>query len=342
MAHARAPACHRPVMASAGQKLHRGGDQAAIERRIGQIAGRQQRLITHRQLVEVGLTPRMIGRRSDGGRLHRLQNGVYAIHSPPHPIRQRWMAAALACGSGARLCGSSAGALQEIAEVPAATIHVCSPTRTGRSRPGITVHHRIVDPRDARRVDGIPCVSADLVLIDLAQQLDEAELEVALVAAESKGLLKRHRLGQLVVEGAGRPGIHKLAALLALEPAITRSDLEPLMLPIARLADVERPLVNHPVRVPGEARPLVVDFAWPKLRMVVELDSQRFHGDWERAVRDRERDQLLAIAGWRCHRFIRGRLIEDRDGSVERLRLLAAARAAELAGGGKPATRRAG
>ena len=56
--------------------------------------------------------------------------------------------------------------------------------------------------------------------------------------------------------------------------------LERLVLPICRLAGVDRPRVNLPIAVPGRPKPLIVDFAWPELRMVVEADSQRFHGDW--------------------------------------------------------------
>ncbi len=201
-------------------------------------------------------------------------------------------------------------------------IHVRSPARTGRDRPGIRVHRGEIDPRDLRIVDGIRCVSADLVLVDLAPTLEEPELEVVLVAAESKGLLKRERLRELVAERRGRPGMPKLERLLALEPAIVRSDLELLMLPVSRIAGLERPLINHPIAVPGRRRPLIVDCAWPELRMVVEADSQRFHGDWERAAIDRERDQLLALAGWRCHRFARDRFA-DRRWLASRLAALA-------------------
>jgi len=67
-----------------------------------------------------------------------------------------------------------------------------------------------------------------------------------------------------------------------------------------------------------------VDVVWPDLRMVVELDSQRFHGDWVAAERDRDRDQRLALAGWRCHRFVRRVVAGDPVGAAERLRLLAA------------------
>jgi hypothetical protein len=264
--------------------------------------------------------------------LFRLHRGVYATHPPPYSRRQKWLAAVLACGRDAYLCGPSCAEHLGIAEIPSPTSHVCSPSRSGRSRPGITVHHRRVDPRDVRINDGIPSVSADLVLLDLAPIIPEPELEVALVAAESLGILKRHRLAELVAANEGKPGIPKLASLLALEPVLTRSELERLVLPICRRAGVDRPHVNHAIAVPSRPKPLIVDLAWPDIGMVVEADSQRFHGDWERAAVDRERDQLLALAGWRCHRFVRSRLVGDPDGSAERLAELTAARIAELGG----------
>jgi putative AbiEi antitoxin of type IV toxin-antitoxin system len=332
--HTRVFACHRRGMADGWQKTTHSASLSASgvdrERWIAHLAHRQHSLVSLVQLTGAGLSRNGVRSRLARGRLHRVIQSVYAIHPPPYSMRQRWMAAVLACGPAARLCGPSAGALQEIADVPSARIHVCSPTRTGRSRPGIMVHGRNVDPRDARIVDSIPCVSADLVLIDLAPLLEEAELEVVLVAAESKGLLKRGRLGELIAERVGRPGIGKLASITALEPAIVRSDLELLMLPIARAAGLGRPLVNHPIAVPGRSRPLIVDCAWPELRMVVEADSQRFHGDWERAALDRETDQLLSLVGWRCHRFVRDRLVLAPDESAERLRGLAAARSTEV------------
>jgi Protein of unknown function (DUF559) len=310
-------------MASRGRLNHQIGDRASRERRIGLVAGRQQQLITHSQLLDAGLTRRMIEVHSDNGRLHRLHIGVYATHPPPHTLRQRWMAAVLVCGNGAALSGASSAALQEVAEIPSHAIHVRSPTRAGRGLSGITAHRGEIDPRDLRVVDGIRCTSADLVLIDLAPTIEEAELEVILVAAESRGLLKRERLRELISERHGRPGIPRLERLLRLEPAIVRSDPEALMLPIARMAGVERPKVNLPILVPSSEKPLIVDYAWPELRMVVEADSQRFHGDWERAKADRERDQLLALAGWRCHRFTRDRFDEP-EWMAARLASLAA------------------
>ena len=69
-----------------------------------------------------------------------------------------------------------------------------------------------------------------------------------------------------------------------------------------------------------------VDLAWPELLMAVELDSQRFHGDWAAAERDRDRDQCLALAGWVCHRFVRRVVAAEPVGTANRLRALATAR----------------
>jgi hypothetical protein len=297
------------------------------------LARRQHSLVSRDQLLAAGLSRSGIGNRVARGRLHPVVTGVYSLRSPQHSVRQHWMAALLVCGPDSGLCGPPAAVLQGIADLPGLPAHVRSPSRRGRDRPGIVVHRGGIDPRDLRIVDGIRTVSADLVLIDLAPELSEAELEVVLVAAESKGLLKRGRLEELIAERAGRPGIGRLAAITALEPAIVKSGLELLMLPIARAAGIGRPLANHPIAVPGRSRPLTVDCAWPELRMVVEADSQRFHGDWERAAADRERDQLLSLVGWRCHRFVRDRLVMAPEESAERLRGLAAARRTEVEGG---------
>ena len=286
------------------------------EQRIERITTRQLRLISGAQLQAAGLSPSGVRSRMARGRLHRLHREIYATHSPPYSRPQQYLAATMACGPGALLSDGPAavhlGIDDTLLPLP---VELTVPGGIGRSRPGIVVHRRApTDPRDTRNVAGVPSVSADLILIQLAPKLAIGRLERIMVAAESLGFLKRGRLAELIDERRGQPGMRALASLLALRPALTRSEIEHLMVPISAHAGLERPLINHPVRVPGRAVPLIVDCAWPALRMVVEVDSQRFHGDWERAEADRERDQLLALAGWLCHRFVRRRIVEDPRG----------------------------
>lgn len=312
--------------------------EAAIQR----LAGRHLHLLTTAQLRAAGVSADAIGTRVRRGRLHRIHQGVFAVHPPPFDREQIWLAAVLACGPGAALSHEPSAILQGFLAQGTLIPHVTVPGGRGRSRKGIVVHTGSVDPRDLRSVRGVPCTSADHTLVDLASSRDDGELEMLLVAAQSLGFVKRSRLHELVSERRGRPGASRLARLLEAEPAIARSWAEVHFLPVCRLADVPRPLLNHPVAVPTQARPLTVDFAWPKIRMAIELDSQRFHGDWESAVHDRERDQALALAGWECHRFVRSRVERDPQAAARRLGALHAMRLGLMDGGSGPAPGAAG
>ena len=283
-------------------------------------------LITAEQLRTSGLSRKTIDSWLKRRRLHPVHHGVYATHSLPFTRNQLWLGAVLACGPEALLSREPGGIVQGFLDPADVVADVTVPNGRGRTRPGIVVHRSYVDPRDRRKVGAIPCTSADRILVDLAPRYGESELEVMLVAAESLGLIKRGRLRELVAERDGRPGMARLAGLLSLDPIEVRSPPEVLLLPICRRAGLPRPRLNHPVEVPTQSRPLLVDLTWPEIRLAIELDSQRFHGDWQRAERDRERDQALALAGWECHRFVRRAVVEDPARVAGRLEQLYALR----------------
>lgn len=275
------------------------------------IASRQLQLISGEQLRAAGMSRKTIESWLKRRRLHPVHHGVYATHSLPFTREQLWLAAVLACGPEALLSHQPAAMVQGFLDPESVVAHVTVPSGRGRTRAGIVVHRSSVDPRDRRKVGAIPCTSADRILVDLAPGHEEPELEVLLVAAESLGLVKRGRLRELVAERNGRPGMARLAGLLNLDPIEVRSRPEALLLPICRTAGLPRPRLNHPVDVPTQSRPLIVDLAWPEIRLAIELDSQRFHADWAQAEADRERDQALALAGWECHRFVRRVVVGD-------------------------------
>lgn len=79
------------------------------------------------------------------------------------------------------------------------------------------------------------------------------------------------------------------------------------MFSICRQFGVARPLTNH--RIELSNRRYYADFCWPELGLIVEADSWRWHGGRLATERDRERDQLLAIAGWRVVHFTRAQIL---------------------------------
>lgn len=257
---------------------------------------------------------------------------MYALHPPPYTREQHWLAAVLACRPDSMLSDWPAAAhMGLLSDLPDHRPHVTVDGGRGRSRNGIVVHNRgPIDPRDFKIHKFIPVTSAALTLVHLSPHLEAIELEVMGVAAESKRMLNRGRLQELVAERRGRPGILKLEPFLHVAPRRVLSDPELRFIPIVEAAGLPRPLLNHPVRVPGRSEPLVVDALWPDIRLVVELDSQRYHGDWQRAEEDRERDQLLSLVSHSCQRFVRRVIKEDPAGTSDRLRLLHAARAREV------------
>ncbi len=297
------------------------------ERWLAEVAGRQQDLLSLAQCRHAGLADSTIRKRVGAGTLFRVRRGVFSRKPPPFNTRQLWMAAVLAGGPETLLSDWPAAELQDIAppdHTPSPAIHISVPGWGGRaSRGGLVIHRRgPIDRRDRRSVDGIPVTSADLTLVHLAGTATETELEQMLIAADSLGLTKRHRLLELIEENQRLAGRGRLLSLLALPPAEVLSGAELYLIPLYRNAGLPRPAFNHPVQVPGQAKPLKVDIAWPDIKLAFELDTQRFHGDWERAEADRERDQLLGLADWLCHRFFRRQLKERPTEAAERARRL--------------------
>jgi hypothetical protein len=74
---------------------------------------------------------------------------------------------------------------------------------------------------------------------------------------------------------------------------------------VARRLFVERgvPLPRFEVQLGDDDLIGRVDCTWTEARLVVELDSQRFHGSGAARERDRQRDNRLVAAGWRVIRI---------------------------------------
>lgn len=230
------------------------------------------------------------------------------------------MAAVLACGPQAVLSHRPALTLWELRPAPAGAIDVTIPGRTRRGQQGIRVHRvRTLDARDRAEVHGIPVTSVGRALLDYAEIVRLQRVRLALEAAERRDLLDMSSLDELIERSPGRHGLKPLRTALGelRGPApSTQSELENRFLALIREAGMPEPQVN--VVVAG----IVVDFFWPRTRLVVEADGYRFHKTRRSFEGDRVRDAKLQIAGYRVLRATYARIVHERGALVRDLRAL--------------------
>jgi very-short-patch-repair endonuclease/predicted transcriptional regulator of viral defense system len=280
-----------------------------LDAEIARLASRQHGVIATRQLAALGLARGGVARRAQAGRLHRVHRGVYAVGHPVLTVNGRRMAAVLAAGPGAALSHASAAALWEIRPSSATRIDVSVQSAAGRgTRPGLRIHRATQLQDDEITVQqGIRVTTVARTLLDLAATLTPRALERALDEAEIQQLYDRTSLDALARAHAGERGARALTQARDedADPTLTDSELEELMLALCREQKLEQPIPR--AWVAG----LRVDFLFAASRLVVETDGYRFHRTRRAFERDRERDAILARAGYRTLRFTHRQLTRE-------------------------------
>jgi very-short-patch-repair endonuclease len=267
-------------------------------------------VVTRAQLSELGLGAKAIDHRLRLGRLRPVHRGVYTIGHRLLGRDGRWMAAVLACGPAAVLSHLSAAALWGIRQ--STRLEVTAPVAR-RSRSGIVVHRGAVRADERTTHRGIPTTTVPRTLLDLGAVIRRDDLRSALRQAEQLRLTDPLSLHDLAARYPRRPGIAAIRAVLhdvRLHAGIIRSELEERF--HALLIDAGLPLPRTNARIEG----LEVDCVWEKERLIVELDGRAAHDTGHAFERDRQRDRVLAAAGWRVIRITWRQLVEE-PGRVE-------------------------
>jgi very-short-patch-repair endonuclease len=277
-----------------------------IEHAIAALAERQHGVVARAQLVELGLGRKAVDYRVSLGRLHPLHRGVYAVGQRRLPREARWMAAVLGLVPGTAVGHRPAGAHWEIVRW-SGLCDVTTPRKTG-SRRDIRVHQALLPPDEITVHRGIPVTTVPRTLFDLAAVLPERQLERALNEAEVLRRWDELSLDRLLQRYPRRKGTGAIRAVLhkrRQSATVTRSELEERFLALIDRVGLPRPEIN--VLIEG----FEVDAVWRDARVVVELDGRSTHATVEAFERDRERDRILQVAGWRPIRVTARQLAAD-------------------------------
>jgi very-short-patch-repair endonuclease len=289
------------------------------------LASAQWGVVSRRQLLDAGVTPSMIGDRLRGGRLLRLHRGVYAVG---HACLRRegiWLSAVLAVGSDALLSHRDAAGLHDLRPANHARVDVTTIDR-GRGRggnPGIRIHRtRSLDAEDITTVEGIPVTTVARTLVDLAGTVPTDHLARAVKEADKRNVFDLTAVEAAMARTRGRrgPGHRALREAIAEHVALgfssTRSSLEDAFLRLLQDMGLPSPATN--AYIEG----FEVDAVWHTQRIAVELDGWQNHHDRHAFQRDRERDAILTVAGYRVVRFTYHDVVHRPDRVTRTLRRL--------------------
>jgi very-short-patch-repair endonuclease len=269
-------------------------DQACLE-----LAAAQHWLITRDQALRLGLSRHALDRRRRSGLLVPMFAGIYRVGAAPESWLQHLLAACLwvpgvaSHRSALRLLGIE-GYSGEILEVMT-TAHRVSNER-------VRIHHVPSMPvGDVIRVGPIPTTNPTRTLLDVGSALAQKNLEEALDSALRQRLtsVDRLRAGVDRLGGRGSRGPGALGKLLDARGDVVPTDsaLETRLSRLLRRHHLPQPQrqveVRDALRFIGR-----VDFAYPELKIAIEVQSHRWHSDWPARCSDMARLNRLQTLGW--------------------------------------------
>ena len=255
----------------------------------------QHFVITFEQLLELGFSRHWILHRVETGRLHRVFKGVYAVGRPDLTREGLLAAAVLACGEGAAVSHAHAAELLGIGPAASGPVEISLPGNAGR-RTGIRPHRR--STFQATECKRIAVTTVAQTLVDMAPRLSRDALETMIGKADQRRLTNPEKLRRALDHMPRQPGLGVLKRTLDRRTfVLTHTELERLFVPLAFAAGFPKPLSQRKV---GSSR---VDFIWPELGLVVEVDGLTYHRTPAQQAADLVRDHANSARGLTTLRF---------------------------------------
>jgi very-short-patch-repair endonuclease len=277
------------------------------DKRLIEIAGVQHFVIARDQLLEIG-NRGQLDHRVSLGTIERVHQCSYRIGGSPKTWRQDVMAATFAGGKQSVGSFRTAAALdylpggEELAEIT-------SPRHRRARHEGVIAHesHHLTD-LDVKYVDNIPVTRTARTINDLGWLVEIGEmspkvLDHALHDAIRRDLVDLRRVWREWerLGGTIRPGGRAIEKLLAnFVPPKRPMDSSPeiQLLQYIRAAGLPEPVPQFRVWL-SPTRWMDLDFAWPWLKIFIEFDSYKFHGNRDKYMRDARRRLELEDQGWK-------------------------------------------
>lgn len=265
------------------------------ERCLNAIKAKQFGLFRRDQATGLGLSEDFIDRRLRQERLERAAPRVYRDPAAPRCWEQQLMAAQLWAGSDSCISHRSAAALAGLAGFKPGWVDITAPIAR-RAPAGVHLHRGRLGGADVIRRGPLRVSSASRTVIDLAAVVSEETLEIGLDSALTKGLTSTTYLSSRLnrLGSQGRKGSGTLTRLLSMREGDQglESPLETKFFRLIRQHRLPRPQ-------PGlEVGPYRLDFAYPHVKLGIELEGYAYHSGRSAWLDDPPRRNFFTNAGW--------------------------------------------
>jgi hypothetical protein len=256
-------------------------------------------VVSTEELRAAGVTPRMIARRVDSGVLFRKFRGVYSVGRPELSFKGYLRAAWLACGPESAISHITAARDWAIRQ-STGRIHVSAP-RGCKGHQGLIVHRlRTLAADDVVQRDGYAVTSVARTILDMAPGQTPKTVAKWIHEAGVQGVLDYRDLVACCARSRGQRGREVMEAALLFHVEDTASGLEDAWLEISEVSGAPHPVCRAWLWSGEKLEE--VDFWYPTLNQIIEVDGDRYHRSPWRRRQDREKDQRFRAVGhnvWR-------------------------------------------
>lgn len=294
-----------------------------IEERLWALAKAQDNVFSRKQAEDAGADKHYRARRVRTGRWARV--GAAAFRPEPAPLLWRGLLRATIWDAGVNSLISHAAAAQAYrwpgfnenrveVLVPKSLDHVCAIADVHESRRFELVHPRMMW--------GIPMTAPADTLVHLAPRLKLPRLQwlvdELLLSKKVDLRLLNNAFANLAPSVAGMRLLRAVLHDHAPGQPVPESKLERNF--IAFAAKYRLPPLSRQVNLPGrDDLPARVDFMWPGIKLIIELDGRRWHARFHDFDRDHRRDLHFLSLGYPTARVTWTMLTQDPDQVAEDL-----------------------
>jgi very-short-patch-repair endonuclease len=305
---------------------------------LDQFAAAHAGIVSVRAADAAGIGEKALRHREATGRLQRVASGALAMRSHPPSWHGRLWTAIFEAGPGAVAGVRSAARLHGLWRYRTSESVEVVVKRGGSHRcaTGRLVETSLLDPEHVVTTSGFPCTSLPRTIFDLLGDPDQRPLrsEAARRWHEDRMMavvndaMRYHGLTVLVelvvlasIGRRGRPGTaltRKIFTALGTGYVPDESQVESVFSSLLTRTDLPPPVKQLEIK---DAQGFVgrVDFAWPELRLIVEIDSAFHDGPLDRQA-DERRDRRLGALGYTVIRLRWTDLVSSPDVVLRRLR----------------------